>query len=167
MSGRKVKKAEIFENKFLHIIYEDGTLCQIDLERLFDIEFIKEKKTSKELTPLEALERIKKWFPFKVNELEYQDICIIETALKNYQELLERPCVLVGRTNGHTKALIDMISKNYKEIKITNLDDDKQLKALEIIKEYFVLTSEYGQVSLETKKLIPEDKYDLLKEVLL
>ena len=44
MSSRKVKKAEIFENKFLNIVYEDGTLCQIDLERLFDIEFIKENK---------------------------------------------------------------------------------------------------------------------------
>ena len=31
---------------------------------------------------LEALERIKKWFPFKVNELEYVDIALIETALK-------------------------------------------------------------------------------------
>ena len=42
----------------------------------------------------------------------------------------------------------------------------KKLEVLEIIKEYFILTSEYGKISFELKKNIPEDKYDLLKEVL-
>ena len=44
MSGKKVKKAQIFENKFLNIVYEDNTFVQIDLEKLFDVEFIKENK---------------------------------------------------------------------------------------------------------------------------
>ena len=48
MSSRKVKKAEIFENKFLNIVYEDNTIVQIDLERLFDVEFIKEKENKDE-----------------------------------------------------------------------------------------------------------------------
>lgn len=48
MSRRKVKKAEIFENKFLHIVYEDNTIVQINLERLFDVEFIKEKENKDE-----------------------------------------------------------------------------------------------------------------------
>ena len=41
----------------------------------------------------------------------------------------------------------------------------KKIKAFEIVKEYFILTSEYGKISFELKKNIPEDKYDLLKEV--
>lgn len=47
------------------------------------------------------------------------------------------------------------------------LEDRKKLKTLESIKEYFILTSEYGKISFELKKEIPEDKYALLKEVLL
>lgn len=58
---------------------------------------------------------------------------IIETELKNYEELTNKPVILYGRTHGHTQALIDTICKNYKEIKITNLEDEKKLKALEII----------------------------------
>ena len=111
---------------------------------------------------------------------KYHEYCeIVETALKNYQELLGRPCVLVGRTNGQTQALIDKISKNYKEIKITNLEDEKKLKALEIIKEkevdiYGIKNSEnvYDYNSgIENEnnfenKLLTKEEYDLLKEVL-
>lgn len=60
---------------------------------------------------------------------------LIETTLKNYEELTSKPAILYGRTHGHTQALIDTICKNYKEVKITNLEDEKKLKALEIIKE--------------------------------
>ena len=62
---------------------------------------------------------------------------LIETALKNYAELTNRPVILCGRTHGYTQALIDTICKNYKEVKITNLEDEKKLKVLEIIKELF------------------------------
>lgn len=105
---------------------------------------------SKEMTPLEALERIKKWFPFKVNELEYQNICIIETALK-----------------GHEKKT--KLAKEYKDVN----NVAKRLKALRIIKDtlpideedfyYDDITDKYFFVGNEISK----DKYDLLKEVLL
>lgn len=65
----------------------------------------------------------------------HNELNIIETTLKDYDELTSKPVILYGRTNGQTKALIDMISKNYKAIKITNLDDQNELKALEIIKK--------------------------------
>ena len=86
---------------------------------------------SRKLTPLEALDRLK---CFKTLNRDYE-FEIIETALKNYQELLEKPCVIMGRTQGNTQAFIDTISKNYKEIKITNLVDEKKLKAFKIIVE--------------------------------
>lgn len=91
---------------------------------------------SKELTPLEALDYLEdiaygRKMEFNAHELKL----LIETELKNYQELLEKPCVLVGRDRGYTKAIIDMISKNYKEIKITNIVDENKVKALEIIKD--------------------------------
>lgn len=60
---------------------------------------------------------------------------LIETTLKNYEELTSKPVILCGRTHGYTQALIDTICKNYKEVKITNLEDEKKVKALEVIKE--------------------------------
>lgn len=53
------------------------------------------------------------------------------------------------------------------QVKVVNEKDEKQLKALEIIKKYFKLESYYGKVSLESKKEIPQEEYDLLKEMLL
>ena len=139
---------------------------------------------TKELTPLEALERIKNIKTLSVPERRVvtfqekykEELNIIETALKNYQELLEKPCVLVGRTQGHTKALIDTISKNYKEIKITSLEDEKEIKAFEIIKKKNVSTiglkyhstcENYNNDLLKGEYPLTKEEYDLLKEVLL
>ena len=136
---------------------------------------------SKELTALEKLMngRCNTCFS-EVCETERNGACpnfknykIIETALKNYQELLKRPCVLVGRTNGHTQAMIDKICKNYKEIKITNLDDEKKLKALEIIKEIIPIEEEDFFYDKETDTYffigykVSKKQFDLLKEVML
>lgn len=139
---------------------------------------------TKELTPLEALERIKNIKTLSVPERRVvtfqekykEELNIIETALKNYQELLEKPCVLVGRTQGHTKALIDTISKNYKEIKITSLEDEKEIKAFEIIKKKNVSTiglkyhstcENYNNDLLKGEYPLTQEEFDLLKEVLL
>ena len=67
------------------------------------------------------------------SEVYKEPIQIIETALKNYEELTSKPVILYGRTHGQTQALIDTICKNYKEVKITNLDDEKKLKALGLL----------------------------------
>lgn len=128
---------------------------------------------NKEMTPLQALKKIKQARYFvdfeldvKVSEDYKKELNIIETALKNYQELLDRPCVLVGRTHGHTKALVDTISKNYKEIKVTNLEDEKKLKAFEIIKECFDLNG-FDELVPNSKWFESEEKQDLLRKVLL
>lgn len=104
---------------------------------------------------------------------------IIETALKKYDELTSKPVFLCGRTNGHTKALIDYICKNYKEVKITNLEDEKKTKAFEIIKEKIV--DIYGiknsidvydyNAGIEYEdnfenRLLTQAEYELLKEIL-
>lgn len=120
----------------------------------------------KELTPLKALKELKKRYGKNFSIQDDNRVKIIEIALKDYQELLQRPCVLVGRTNGHTKALIDVISRNYKEIKITNIDNEKKVKALEIIK---TLPQEEKQILLNTiySYTKSEEEYELLKEILL
>ena len=92
---------------------------------------------------LEALKRIKSHYNDRVCIDILEDFDLIETALKRLEEIeTTTPSVL-------------------------REDISKKLKALEIIREYFALTSEYGKISFELKKTIPEDKYDLLKEVLL
>lgn len=131
-------------------------------------------------TPMKSFEIIKEMYERFVKHYrdlepklmicEKEDFATIETALKNYQELIERPCVLVGRTSGHTKALIDVISKNYKEIKITNLEDEKKLKALEIIEPYCIVAKypdDTYELAFCRKICIEKEEYDLLKEVLL
>lgn len=147
---------------------------------------IKENKMSKKLTPLQALEDLISFigsgFVADTHELcEYvaKRKEIIETALKNYEELTSKPVILCERTHGHAQALIDMISKNYKNIKITNLEDNKKLKAFEIIKKKRVFIGELLQSDsleeyndyVEEQGRYDEDKltqeeYDLLKEAL-
>ena len=102
---------------------------------------------------------------------------LIETALKNYAELTNKPVILYGRTHGHTQALIDTICKNYKEVKITNLEDENKVNALEIIKKKEVNVAalleldnlqqynNYCDMVGGCKKLTQEE-YDLLKKVL-
>ena len=132
---------------------------------------------------LEALEQLKYYNTISNDDFDMtNELSIIETALKNYQELLERPCVLVGRKHGHTKALIDVISKNYKEIKIISLEDEKKLKALEIIKEkrvnvfwlmeciscYTNALEKYNEeVLCKDIDCLTQEEFDLIKEVLL
>ena len=118
-------------------------------------------------------------------------IADIADALINYEELTNKPVILYGRTHGHTQALIDTICKNYKEVKITNLEDEKKLKALEIIKEckeVISLSKEYDEELYTPEEIekeggqkyyltdgsdgyrcyeLTKEKYDLLKEVLL
>ena len=107
----------------------------------------------------------------------------IENALKNYEELTNKPVILYGRTHGYTKALIDTICKNYKEVKITNLEDEKKLKAFEVIKNKKVnihswyynncnkIPYEIYKQSIMVKtisdELLTQEEFDLLKEVLL
>ena len=135
------------------------------------------------LQPLQALDYLEdiahgRKMGFDPHELKL----LIETTLKDYQELLDKPCVLIGRNQGYTKALIDMISKNYKEIKITNLVDENKVKAFEIIKEKRVdittlmdcrnveefnrwvpIRSHYSYRPFE----LTQEEFELLKEVLL
>ncbi len=109
-------------------------------------------------------------------ELPYSNtIQAIETALKNYEELTSKPVILYGRTHGYTQSLIDYVCKNYKEVKITNLDDEKKLKAFEIIKDKKIdmgllnetpNVEEYNNWCSDEAQLIPEE-FDLLKEKLL
>ena len=102
---------------------------------------------------------------------------IIETKLQDYEELTNKPVILYGRTHGYTQALIDTICKNYKEVKITNLEDEKKIKALEIIKEKGIIlqfiketytVEQYNAGVFGTLvKPLTQEEYELLKEVLL
>lgn len=145
---------------------------------------------------LEAWQQVKDYLEFSLDRKTYCEamrytstydylkpfIETVETALKNYEELTNKPVILYGRTHGQTKALIDMISKNYKEIKITNLDDEEKLKAFEIIKEkkvdisYLIICIEQNVEPLQFYNEIAKDlhngeltqeEYELLKKVLL
>lgn len=120
---------------------------------------------SKELTPLQALEKIKQAHYFvdfeldaKVSEDYKKELGIIENALKDYEEL-------------------DKVAQSYaNEIARLTLEmsnNGKKLKALEIIKEKEVL-SVYkdfkGTCYLFVNTMgieITETEYDLLREVLL
>lgn len=135
---------------------------------------------SKELTPLEHLEFIRNYEiddEHRTLDMNYackQSLDIIETTLKNYEELTSKPVILCGRTHGYTCSLIDRICKNYKEIKITNLEDEKKIKALEIIKErkvnleYIKCCDTYEQYCLicSYANEITEEHFGLLKEML-
>ena len=179
MSSRKVKKAEIFENKFLNIAYEDGTLCQIDLERLFDVEFIKEKKISKELKSFDRIKNyqilvnVEKDEVKTISELLPSSCNEVETALKELEYLKE------------VKNMDDFYKKNNAIIDYELIG--KKLKAFEIIKKKglsvndiaFIRNKESWETYIETMKqlyygdehldkvLKTQEEYDLLKEVLL
>ena len=116
---------------------------------------------SKELTPLEALERIGKLkveglraVPTKTTIKDYNDYYIVETAIKDYDMLLEE---------------YNLMKKEYGFNK-------KKLKALEIIKEHFVKIGG-TRGNLEGKnpknefvialKDLTEEEFVSLKEVLL
>lgn len=131
---------------------------------------------SKELSPLEAFNKITSGGC----KGKYHEYCeIVETALKNYEELTNTPPILCRRTQGGTQSIIDYICKNYKEVKITNLEDEKKLKALEIIKEkrvniftFYECCSWHNPSNYNDSLGCPvnceltQEEYDLLKEVL-
>ena len=117
-----------------------------------------------------------------------KEIKIIETALKRLEEIDNKPKVILGRTHGQTKSMIDYVCQNWKEVKITNLDDEKKLKAFEIIKkknitpyedvlqnggyEDYLMFRNLCKQDLEeneilASKLLTKEEYELLKEVLL
>ena len=121
---------------------------------------------SKELTPLEALNKVVYCYGYDKN------IEIIETALKNYEELTNKPVILYGRTHEKSQALIDTICANYKVVRIVNLEDEKKLKALEEIKKVKGLIEEEDFCEYNGKYYffageVDKETYDLLKEVLL
>ena len=106
---------------------------------------------------------------------------IIEKTLKDYEELTNKPVMLYGKTHEKTQALIDTICKNYKEVKITNLEDEKKLKALEIIIDkqvdirIFISSAilgnheepdAYNFIVSDVKRHLTKEEFDLLKEVL-
>ena len=116
---------------------------------------------SKEMTPLQALKKIKQARYFvdfeldaKVSEDYKKELDIIETALKDYEK--------------KTK-----LAKEYKDVN----NVAKRLKALEIIKEKPVVALvDYKYTYEEWLELVDErekdlfrnkEEYDLLKEVLL
>ena len=125
---------------------------------------------SKELTPLEALEKLSYGI---ISQEVYKTI---ETALKSYEELTSKPVILYERTHGSSQALIDYICKNHKEVKIINLEDEKKLKALEIIKEKRVdvivvclspSCKAYNKAKTDISLDLDETQFGLLKEVLI
>lgn len=104
-----------------------------------------------------------------------EDLDTIFTTLKNYEELTSKPVILYGRAQGYTQKLIDYICKNYKEVKITNLEDEKKVKASEIIKRKGIdinalrranNCAEYNSTAKSCIGYTQED-YDLLIEVML
>lgn len=102
-----------------------------------------------------------------------EQLNIVETALKEYEKVMQTKFVVVD-----AKISDEVLEKlknqriiigNLEPCEIKPLFDEetkKKLKALEVIKEYFDLTSEYGKVSLEPRKIIPVNKLTELKEVL-
>ena len=135
---------------------------------------------NKELSPLEWLNYYKDKLRNSSRTFRPNGFNIIETTLKNYEELTSKPAILYRSTHGSSQALIDTICKNYKEVKITNLEDENKLKALEIFKEMFSFdfalrfSDNQAMLMIINKKTeeywelpISKEKQDLLKEVLL
>lgn len=122
---------------------------------------------------LKSLNELKKRYGKNFSLNDDERCRLIETELKDYEELTSKPVILCGRTHGYTQALIDTICKNYKEVKITNLEDEKKLKALEIIKDICklkVFKNKYGQCFMTGTYIafaISQETYDILKKALL
>lgn len=137
---------------------------------------------SKDLTPLDA------WKEVKDEMLEWtegyeENFSIIESALKRLEEIDNKPVAFMVSSRGMENAIIKEISK-HKEIKITNLADQKKLRALEIIKEkqvevcYFMnceTLEEYNddviaayayEEDTAKPRMLTQKEYDLLREVL-
>ena len=130
---------------------------------------------AKELKPLQALEKLTNYKCSCMSEkIECKEI--VETALKRLEEIDNKSVCFVGRTRGQTKRIIEELSK-HPEVKVTNLDDQKKLKALEIIIKYnihkcsvIMATDSYKDYKIcwvydNTK--MTEEEYKVLKEILI
>lgn len=177
----KQEKAGVFDYEKAHKCYPTIGFNRQDEDyfvRLDDENNMQETK----LTPLETFELLCQSYVDDINTLKHKDIekdyfynekydatitdiktgrsgktADIETALKRNIEL-----EFENSKQFKEKWVQDKLAMTF-ELNVAN----SKLKALEIIKEYFILTSEYGKVSFELKKEIPEDKYNSLKEMLL
>lgn len=99
-----------------------------------------------------------------------KNIEVIKAALKEHEVMKQTKLIVVDdKISDEDLELISNCRKmdtiNLQPCKIVE-ETKKKLKAFEIIKEYFILTSEYGKVSLEPRKIIPVNKLTELKEVL-
>ena len=122
--------------------------------------------TKNELSPLEALERIKEFYP-QWRLSNRKDFNLIETALKKLDKIESIPNnefsnfqKMLGRRK--------LIYESQTNIHPTNIG--KSLKALEVIKEYKLITYQECFNAICTKGYVhdlPQDVVDLLKEVLL
>lgn len=96
----------------------------------------------KDLTPLEALEKLTNYKCSRMSEkIECKEI--IKSALEDYENL----------------------KLKHKSMQDAVLDDFKKLKALEIIKKYFRIDGLIEFLPKETQNRFKED-FDLIKEVL-
>ncbi len=138
---------------------------------------------------LEAFERIKNHTLSYVGdtyktltdsrEMQVEDLDIIETALKNYEELTNKPVILYGKT----QALIDAICKAHKEVKVITIIDEKKIRAFDIIKKkrvnvlelctcanyetYLAFFNKWNWYGEYDEYILTQEEYDLLREVLL
>ena len=136
---------------------------------------------NKTLTPLAALEDIILYL--NANEpkgLYCENIEIIKTALKEYEEGLENAKTYVSHTAKNALFDLEVLAMKNTSRKYWKLpqqlanDVKKELKALEIIKRYIKLggmgidTSDcyFPYMSFEQKEGLSKEEYDLLKEVL-
>ena len=116
---------------------------------------------------LEALERVKKYYPFGVNELEYLNIEIIETALKRLEEIEDKYYKTIEGKG--------IPSPNYDKVKPSKLKTiiKKQDEILQIIKEKMVDVqllkdsknfNEYNWCVHTKDRALTQAEFDLLKE---
>ena len=142
---------------------------------------------SKEMTPLQALKKIKqaKYFvdfelDAKVSEDYKKELDIIETALKRYstieQHLIKRGFDNLEDFIKQLDEYVEISEKEHKELMILKSQScQNKLKALEIVKEKNVSIcwlkdckdrAEYNDLADKQEQLAQEE-FDLLKEVLL
>lgn len=124
---------------------------------------------SKELEALKYLKENKRrhWLE---GDRSGECLDIIESALKRLEEIDNKPVAFMVSSRGMENAIVKEISK-HKEIKITNLADQKKLKAFEIIKKKDIKVAQYGDYYLIDKHTnllgqLTKEEYELLKEIL-
>ena len=121
---------------------------------------------SKELTPLEALEKVRNCtYPFASDNQKAFDV--IETALKNYEDLQK---VLDDFGIHNIQNLIDTL-KNISFLETELLGQSQELnvknKALEIIKKHKLLNYVLKNQKCANMYHLSKEEIDSLKEILL